>query len=101
VDESSLRCEISHPRAIASSIKEVAEFAMEVFGLGLRSWSSFSGLVFGLGFRAWFSGCLVFGLGFRASLSGLVFGLGFRAWFSDFFFGLVSFFSVFGSSNSQ
>ena len=43
------------------------EIAMEVFGLGLRSWSSFSGLVFGLLFRAWFSG-LVFGLGLRVSV---------------------------------
>ena len=55
---------------------------MEVFGLGLRAWSSglvfFSGLVFGLLFRAWSSG-FVFGL---------VFGLFFRC--SVFFFGIVS-----------
>ena len=56
---------------------------MEVFGLGLRAWSSFSGLVFGLLFRAWFSG-LVFGLLFRAWFSGFFFGLLFRAWSSGF-----------------
>ena len=61
----------------------MAEFAMEVFGLGLRAWSSFSGLVFGLLFRAWFSG-LVFGLLFRAWFSGFFFGLLFRAWSSGF-----------------